>query len=111
VIATINIFDHSQNQFVPYKFLIDSLSSAFWLISAHCDSELCNQHKKYFPVHGLRGEASIELNNGKIQGNVYFTSVNLKSFTINDQSILLVNSIDVPEFEVNIYLKYFFEIF
>jgi hypothetical protein len=50
-------------------------------------------------VHLLYGDAKIELNSGTIAGNIYFTSINLKSFILNDQSILLANQITVPEFK------------
>ena len=102
VIAIINILDHNDMTYKPFRFLIDSLTSAFWLISSHCETELCNDHKKYLPAHQLQGDASIVLNNGKINGNIYFTSINLKSFNLDDQSMLLVNSISIPEFGVNI---------
>jgi hypothetical protein len=97
----VDVFDDYQKKFVKYNLLIDTLSSVFWLISVHCQTDLCNQHSKYIPVKKLGPQASIDLNTGKISGNIYFTSVNLKSFILNDQSFLLVNSISVTDFKVN----------
>lgn len=101
LIAKIDIFDHIKNQYTPFRFLIDSLSSAIWLVSSFCITEICkmSDSNKYLPVQHLYGDAKIELNTGIISGNIYFTSINLKSFILNDQSILLANQITVPEFK------------
>jgi hypothetical protein len=97
--ANIDVFDHYTNKYVTYRFLIDTLSSVFWLISSQCQSDICNLHNKYTPVHSLGPEASIDLNTGKVSGNIYFTSVNLRNFILNGQSLFLANSISVKEFE------------
>ena len=82
--------------------MIDTLSSAFWILSEYCALQICQGHKKYTPIRELGGRATIELNDGIIRGDTYFTAVHLNSFLIPSQSIFLVNSINVTDFEVNL---------
>jgi hypothetical protein len=100
VMTVIDVLDHNENIYKPYRFLIDSLSSVFWLVSEACETSICSVHKKYLPLYKTDGVASIELNNGKLHGSIYSTSVKLGSYQIHDQPIFLVDDVAIPEFEV-----------
>jgi hypothetical protein len=97
----LKILEHTTNQFKTFRILIDTISSAFWLISTYCISDGCSNHKTFTPVNELIGEGSITLNTGMIKGNFYSTSIDLKNLVIGNQAVLLVREITAKNFEVN----------
>ena len=79
--------------------MIDSLSSATWLVSSACNSDICNNHSKYKPSGKVMGDATISLNTGNVTGNIYHTSIDLNNFVLKNTPLLLVKEINVKDFE------------
>ena len=83
--------------------MIDTLSSSFWLMSLECASDPCiNQARSSHlnTPNNLYGDANIYLNNGELSANIIFTSVNLTSIMINNQSIFLIKDTNMTELKV-----------
>jgi hypothetical protein len=99
--AVIEVLDESQMRYVPYTFMIDTLSSASWLVNRYCSSSSVQSFKKLSPTKQLEGETTLEFNTGNIKGNFYNTTLNLRSCILGNQPILLLNEVDIKEFKVN----------
>ena len=83
--------------------MIDTLSSSFWLMSLECGSDPCINKARSSHLntpHNLYGEANLYLNNGELTANIIFTSVNLTSIMINNQSIFLIKDTNMTELKV-----------
>lgn len=99
-VASISVLDGKSNQWQEFDLLIDTLSSAFWIISDHCQSVPCRFHVTLPKPLKEYGKALIELNIGYIKGSISTTHISLANLTVFNQPLLLVNEITAEGFDV-----------
>ena len=87
---------------ITYRMLLDTVSNVLWLMSNECKDSSCKGHNLYTPTKQTWGNAQIEYNTGDLIGKNYKLNLNLKTFTIPGQMIILINSVGVSEFKVGI---------
>ena len=105
--VNISVYNQHENRYDKVLVLVDSLSSSFWLISNkynNLESEnnidkglTCEQKLKFNnDKEQINKEIILEYTQGIIKGNLDFKKIYLKSITIENQPVLLANSIDFP---------------
>jgi len=83
------------------KMLIDTVTNVIWIMSNECKDEACEGHNLFTPANPTWGHVEIEYNTGKLLGRNYKVSnLNLKSFSVPEQNIILVDNLEVEEFKV-----------
>ena len=82
------------------KMLLDTVTNIIWIMSSDCMDETCEGHNLFTPANPTWGHVEIEYNTGKVVGKNYKASLNLKSFVVPEQNLLLIDSIGIPEFKV-----------
>ena len=97
----IQIYDLTTKKYIPFEFLIDTLSSATWVTSQTCRTNICYNHNKLMPLLHF-GKYQLKMNNGEINGHIYLTHVNLENFNLSFQPVLLVDDINLVDFMVSI---------
>ena len=100
MVAYINIED-KDGQFKEMKLMLDSLSSNIWLVSNQCTSDDCVNHEKINNKYGLFSNAEMYYTGGKIKGFFDLKTINLNSFSVVKQPILIANQVNFPLFKVN----------
>jgi len=82
------------------KMLLDTVTNVIWIMSNECQDETCQGHNLFTPANPTWGRVEIEYNTGKIYGRNYKAKLNLKTFTVLEQHLLLIDKIEIEEFKV-----------
>ena len=100
--AKIKVFIDSEQTYKEFNLLVDTMSSAFWLLSSNCNEASfpdCKGKQKLKPNKNV-GTAELFYNNGNITGTIDLTTVNLHSVVLEKQTIFSIDFIQFAEFGV-----------
>lgn len=82
----------------PFRVLVDTGSSEFWVPSSECRSAICMRHKRY-PIHGderkLDHQMDVKYLSGSLKGDMVYARVRLGDVTVKHQVVGLGRVVDI----------------